>query len=153
MSSLLAYVTNNKTAKNLCGRNNYQNNGWSWLEWSLWNIHILVDGSNCLCTFAGTQRFGYYMAQKLFIITRMHSSRMRTGRTLTVFRWRPPPRKIGDTPPKNLEEPPQKSGGPPWDQTPRRDQTPPVNRMNDRRLWKYYLGHTNASIWKQCPLI
>ena len=56
--------------------------------------------------------------------TRMHSSRMRTGRTLTVFpppekletpqNWRPPPpkklettpRKIGDLPPEKLETPP-----------------------------------------------
>ena len=54
----------------------------------------------------------------------MHSSRMRTGRTLTVFcggepppkNWRPPknletPRKFGE-PPQNLETP-QKFGAPP----------------------------------------
>ena len=52
---------------------------------------------------------------KLFCVvifsTRMHSSRMRTGRTLTVFRWRtpPPPKKIPppkDTPPQNTPPPP-----------------------------------------------
>ena len=71
-------------------------------------------------------------------VTRMHSSRMRTGQTLTVFQletpkklenppknWRPPekigdplknwrpPKKIGDTPtPEKLENPPQKIGDP-----------------------------------------
>ena len=53
--------------------------------------------------------------------TRMHSSRMRTGRTLTVFRWRTPPQKKTPpenleeppTPPKNLEEPPPEDT-PPW---------------------------------------
>ena len=52
-------------------------------------------------------------------LTRMHSSRMRTGRTLTVFRCRPP-RKFGGTPPpkiwrppENLETPPRKFGGTP----------------------------------------
>ena len=49
--------------------------------------------------------------------TRMHSSRMSTGRTLTVFRWRPPPKIWRNpppkkTPPKNLEEPPQKETPP-----------------------------------------
>ena len=45
--------------------------------------------------------------------TKMHSSRMRTGRTLTVFRWRtPPPENLEEPPPKkdppeNLEEPPK----------------------------------------------
>ena len=75
--------------------------------------------------------------------TRMHSSRMRTGRTLTVFRkfetpppkklkrsprkiGDPPPQKFGGPPPENLEEPPWKFGGPPWDQIPPRDQTPPL---------------------------
>ena len=54
------------------------------------------------------------------LTTRMHSSRMRTGRTLTVFRWRapPPPKKRhpprkfgGTTPPKKT--PPRKFGGTP----------------------------------------
>ena len=61
--------------------------------------------------------------------TRMHSSTMRTGRTLTVFWGRTPPlRKFGgpppktDTPPENLEEPP-----PPkiWRNPPKRH--PPQN--------------------------
>ena len=70
-----------------------------------------------------------------FLPTRMHSSRMRTGRTLTVFRWRPsppknwrPPRKIGDPqkfgdPPKNWT-PPEKLETP--GTRPPRDQTPPL---------------------------
>ena len=84
--------------------------------------------------------------------TRMHSSRMRTGQTLTVFRWRPP-RKFGgpppenwrtppkiwrnppknlEDPPENLEEPPRKFGGtppyrPPWTIPP----PPPVDRITD----------------------
>ena len=70
---------------------------------------------------------------------------MRTGRTLTVFRWRPPH--------ENLENPPRKFGGTPLpgpDQTHTpppgtRPDTPPVNRMNDRRLWKYYLGQNFVS--------
>ena len=50
-------------------------------------------------------------------LTRMHSSRMRTGRTLTVFRWRDPPSpkiwrnpppKIWRTPPKIWRNPPPK---------------------------------------------
>ena len=36
------------------------------------------------------------------IMTRMHSSRMRTGRTLTVFRWRTPPRKFWRNPPRKI---------------------------------------------------
>ena len=86
----------------------------------------------------------------------MHSSRMRTGRTLTVFRWRPlpenleeppenlenhptprkigDPQKFGDTPPEKLE-PPRKFGGPPLEnleepppnlEEPPWDQTPPL---------------------------
>ena len=60
-------------------------------------------------------------------LTRMHSSRMRTGQTLTLFQWIPPPQKFGDTPPKfgdttppeNLETPshthnPPKKTGDPW---------------------------------------
>ena len=62
---------------------------------------------------------------------------MHTGRTLTVFRWRPPQKKFGDPqkfgdPPENLEAPPQKIGDPPCEQ-------------NDRRLWKYYLGQNFVS--------
>ena len=38
----------------------------------------------------------------------MHSSRMRTGRTLTIFQKLETPQKFGGTPPENLEEPPQK---------------------------------------------
>ena len=52
---------------------------------------------------------------KLHCQTRMHSSRMRTGRTLTVFRWRtlpPPPENLEEPPPENLEEPPQKNTPP-----------------------------------------
>ena len=43
----------------------------------------------------------------------MHSSRMRTGRTLTVFR--------GRTPPENLEEPPKKRHPPKFGGTPQKD--------------------------------
>ena len=55
-------------------------------------------------------------------------------------RWRPPkkletPRKIGD--PRD-QTTPRKIGEPPRDQT-----TPPVNRILDTRLWKYYLGPTS----------
>ena len=52
--------------------------------------------------------------------------RMRTGRTLTVFRWRPPPQNLEEPPPKiwrppeNLEEPPTKIGD-----TPQKLETPP----------------------------
>ena len=89
------------------------------------------------------------------IYTRMHSSRMRTGRTLTVFRkletppkiwsrhppkkiWsRHPPRKFGaGTPPKIWSRPPRKfgAGTPPQnlEQAPPRKygaDTPPVDRM------------------------
>ena len=72
----------------------------------------------------------------------MHSSRMRTGRSLTVFRsllsWggylnsRPPPKKlegtpqkIGGTPQTRLSLPPEKLEEPLWDQTLPHDQTPP----------------------------
>ena len=48
----------------------------------------------------------------------MHSSRMRTGRTLTVFRWRTPP-KIWRNPPKKT--PPKKFGATP----PKKDTSPP----------------------------
>ena len=76
-----------------------------------------------------------------FLKKRMHSSRMRTGRTFTVFRkletppppkiWsRLPPRKFGaDTPPENLEQtapPPPKI----WS----RHTAPSVNRIHDTRL-------------------
>ena len=59
---------------------------------------------------------------RILLETRMHSSRMRTGRTVTVFRkledpprkiWsRHPPQKFGaGTPPENLEQaPPRKFG-------------------------------------------
>ena len=62
-------------------------------------------------------------------VTRKHSSRMRTGRTLTVFRWRTPPpkktppqkdtppRKFGGTPPKKIRA---KSGAPPQKSPPPR---------------------------------
>ena len=93
--------------------------------------------------------------------TRMHSSRMRTGRTLTVFRWRTPPPKIWrntpsppknwrppgpNTPPapkKNLRPPPtrkfgvtppsRKFGGnpPPKNWRPPWDQTPPPHEQNE----------------------
>ena len=55
----------------------------------------------------------------------MHSSRMRTGRMLTVFRWRtPPPRKF-QTPPRKFQTPLQKISHPPG---PGRYPTP-VDRM------------------------
>ena len=57
--------------------------------------------------------------------TRMHSSRMRTGRTLTVFRLETPlPEKIGD-PPKNWR-PPRKIVDTPGIRPP-----PPVDRITD----------------------
>ena len=65
--------------------------------------------------------------------TRMHSSRMRTGRTLTVFRWRPPRKNW--RPPENLEDPPknwttpQKFGGTPlkiWRNPPENLEEPPL---------------------------
>ena len=95
--------------------------------------------------------------------TRMHSSRMRTGRTLTVFRclvpgggggwvypqrkWKSPPEKLET--PKKLETPP-KNWRPPWDQTrPPQDwlarNTHPTPPWTDRRLWKYYLGQNFVS--------
>ena len=46
----------------------------------------------------------------------MHSSNMRTGRTLTVFRGEPPENL--EEPPENLEEPPKKD-------------PPPVDRITD----------------------
>ena len=55
---------------------------------------------------------------EFFTHTRMHSSRMRIGRTLTIFRWRNPPKnwenlqKFGEPPPKNWRTP-QKFGEPP----------------------------------------
>ena len=95
--------------------------------------------------------------------TRMHSSRMRTGRTLTVFRkletppkiWsRHPPRKFeADTPPENLEQAPPKKN---LEQTPPPKigadtppkfgaGTPPPCGQNDTRFWKYYLGQNFVS--------
>ena len=73
----------------------------------------------------------------------MHSSRMRTGRTLTVFRWRPPspqkfqtpPRKFQTPPPRKFQTPPLKiSDTPPenFRHPPRKFQTPLVNRMTNR---------------------
>ena len=105
--------------------------------------------------------------------TRMHFSRMRTGRTLTVFRClvpgggcipkesrnqkKIPPQKIGGSPltPPQIEDPPEKLE-PPWDQTPPRDwparhagiPTPPPRGQNDTRLWKYYLGQNFVSAGK-----
>ena len=52
------------------------------------------------------------------LLTRMHSSRMRTSRTLTVF-WRPPPEKL------EPHYPPPKIGDPPGA---RPDSPPPVDR-------------------------
>ena len=43
-------------------------------------------------------------------LTRMHSSRMRTGRTLTVFQWRTPTKKY---PPPEKISPPKKNTPPP----------------------------------------
>ena len=60
--------------------------------------------------------------------TRMHSSRMRTDRTLTVFRCLvqpPPPRKIGD-PLKNWRLPEKL-------ETPR-TRPPPPREQNDRQV-------------------
>ena len=87
--------------------------------------------------------------QQNFKKTRMYSSRMHTGRTLTVFRWRNPP-KIW-RPPENFEEPPSKiwrPSPPKFGGTPPGPDTPLVNRMNDRHLWKYYLGQNFVSAGK-----
>ena len=66
-------------------------------------------------------------------LTRMHSSRMRTCWTLTVFpkNWRPP-RKLETTPPKNWR-PPQKIGDPPekLEDPPGPDPTPPKKKIGD----------------------
>ena len=65
---------------------------------------------------------------------------MRTGQTLTIF-WK---LETACPPPENLEQAPP----------PGSDQThpPPVNRMNDRRLWKYYLGQNFVSAGKNITL-
>ena len=72
-------------------------------------------------------QFGTIKSYVSAIRTRMHSSRMRIGRTLTVFRWRTsppknwrppgtrpdtPPPKFGGNPPEKLETP-RKFGGTP----------------------------------------
>ena len=100
---------------------------------------------------------------------------MRTGRTVTIFRWRTPPpnleepplknwrppRKIGDSrkigdPLKNWR-PPRKFGGtPPKLETPgtplgppgTRPPTPSPRGHNDTRFWKYYLGQNFVSAGK-----
>ena len=63
----------------------------------------------------------------------MHSSRMCTGRMLTVFRGRTPPRKLGGTPPPKKRHPPKKFGGTPQKRhpkkTPPQKRHPPVNRI------------------------
>ena len=78
----------------------------------------------------------------------MHSSRMRTGRTLTVFRGRTPPpkKKIWKNPPSRQEpppppgrpplqaDPPSPPGRPPLQADtppPGRPPPPPVNRITD----------------------
>ena len=62
--------------------------------------------------------------------TRMHSSRMRTGRTLTVFRWR-------TLPPKNLEEcPPKKRHPPKFGGTPPKKRHPPKIWRNPPKIWR-----------------
>ena len=91
----------------------------------------------------------------------MHSSRMRTGRTLTVFQgrrpppenleepplkiWRYPPRKFGGTPPKktppeNLEVPPKKRHNPTppkkYLEVPPQKKTPPQKR-HPPEIWRY----------------
>ena len=86
----------------------------------------------------------FKVTKATYFRTRMHSSRMRTGRTLTVFRkLENSPKKFGGTPPpRKFGGPPGKIGDPPknWSppeklETPPRDQTqtpPPLNRMTDR---------------------
>ena len=109
-------------------------------------------------------------------LTRMHSSRMRTGRTLTVFRKiGDPPWKNWDPPPKNWRHthppPPRQTdlqgmlGYPPsWDWPARHAgipthpllgltckacwDTPPPPPWTDTRLWKYYLGQNFVSAGK-----
>ena len=81
---------------------------------------------------------------------------MRTGRTLTVFRWRaPPPKKYPprkkyppqNTPPKKY--PPQKNTPPPKLEQ-NLEHTPPL--WTDTRLWKYYLGQNFVSAGNQAVL-
>ena len=66
--------------------------------------------------------------------TRMHSSRMRTGRTVTVFRKleEPPPENLEQTPPSKILEqtPPRKFGA----DTPREQTPPPPCEQNDRQV-------------------
>ena len=99
------------------------------------NIGILVLWRDDEKLFRGTSLgFKSLLVQKLSNLntyemkTRMHSSRMRTSRTLTIFRWRTPP-KIWRNPPQNLEEPPQKRHPPrKFGGTPLPKKTPPQKR-------------------------
>ena len=65
--------------------------------------------------------------------TRMHSSRMHTGRMLTIFRGRtsPPHPSHPLPPPKNLEEPPSKKDTPPkiW-------RNPPQKKTPSPKIWR-----------------
>ena len=102
-------------------------------------------------------------SQLSIIPTRMHSSRMRTGRTLTVFRkLEDPPRKFGAGtppkiwsrhPPKNLEQAPPKfgAGTPPkiWSRHPPKnlEQAPP-------KIWSRHppnLEQAPPKIWSRHP--
>ena len=107
----------------------------------------------------------YIHLSVIWYLTRMHSSRMRTGHALTVSGemgggWCIPEeilgeknwkkrrkKKFGDplknwrTPPEKLETPSEKLETHPKNWRPTRDQTPPL--WTDTRLWKYYLGPTS----------
>ena len=104
----------------------------------------------------------------------MHSSRMRTGRTLTILGggigasqkdffwekklkkkkkhfWRPPknletPPKFGETP-QNLEEPPQNLENPPpkFGGTPP-GPDPPLKILRNHPLWTEFLTHASENI-------
>ena len=62
----------------------------------------------------------------------------------------PGPDQTPDPPPENLEEPPPKKFGrtPPKNWRPPGTRFPPVNRILDTRLWKYYLGQNFVSAGK-----
>ena len=98
----------------------------------------------------------------LFFKTRMHSSRMRTARSLPYWgvslgpyrdpRWT---ETLPDRPPRSCDPRQTPAGQRPRRTDPPRScdlwcmlgQRPPLNRMTDRRLWKYY-RMTDRRLWK-----
>ena len=118
---------------------------------------------------------GAFLHKYIYLLTRMHSSRMRTGRTLTVFRWNPPkkdtpPENLEEppsppkkdtpqkkTPPKNLEEPPKKRRPPKiWEEPPPKDPPPKIWRNPPPKIWRnppekleQNLEHTPPPLWTE----